>query len=157
MFFILLRNLHSSSSCHPRSPSSIKTNTRRILFQKGRQFLLQFVLKGVDVTITERANINIIHHMFFFMLDSKDKCLPAFYSDGWHIFLLCIYSGIIGNIMAEKTVCMNARQTDNLHYNVHSLYGWSQSRVTLEYVSSVAWCSVVNFILPVICSMSLLI
>lgn len=39
---------------------------------------------------------------------------------------------IIGNIMAEKTVCMNALQTDNLHYNVHSLYGWSQSRVTLE-------------------------
>ena len=34
--------------------------------------------------------------------------------------------------MADKTVCMNAQQTNNLHYDVHSLYGWSQSSVTLE-------------------------
>ena len=34
-----------------------------------------------------------------------------------------------------KTVCMNAVQGENdeyLHYDVHSLYGWSESRPTLE-------------------------
>ena len=41
-------------------------------------------------------------------------------------------AGIVGNIMADKTVCMNAKQGDNLHYDVHSLYGWSQTLVTLE-------------------------
>nr|XP_058944408.1 maltase-glucoamylase-like [Pocillopora verrucosa] len=38
---------------------------------------------------------------------------------------------IMGNIMADKTVCMNAKQYNDLHYNVHSLYGWSQTLVTL--------------------------
>jgi len=38
---------------------------------------------------------------------------------------------IFGNVMADKTVCMNAKQYGNqLHYNVHSLYGWSQALVT---------------------------
>ncbi|XP_020616218.1 maltase-glucoamylase, intestinal-like [Orbicella faveolata] len=39
---------------------------------------------------------------------------------------------IVGNILADKTVCMNAKQTNSLHYNVHSLYGWSQTLVTLD-------------------------
>lgn len=41
-------------------------------------------------------------------------------------------AGIVGKIMADKTVCMNAKQFNHLHYNVHSLYGWSQTLVTLE-------------------------
>lgn len=43
-----------------------------------------------------------------------------------------ILAGIIGNIMADKTVCMNAKQASDIHYNVHSLYGWSQTLVTIE-------------------------
>ncbi|XP_074615489.1 putative maltase-glucoamylase 2 isoform X3 [Acropora palmata] len=39
---------------------------------------------------------------------------------------------IIGNIMADKTVCMNAKQAYDIHYNVHSLYGWSQTLITIE-------------------------
>lgn len=37
--------------------------------------------------------------------------------------------------LSDKTLCMVARQGDNnelLHYNVHSLYGWSQSLPTLQ-------------------------
>ena len=43
-----------------------------------------------------------------------------------------ILAGIIGNIMADKTVCMNAKQASDIHYNVHSLYGWSQTLITIE-------------------------
>ncbi|XP_068752603.1 maltase-glucoamylase-like [Montipora capricornis] len=39
---------------------------------------------------------------------------------------------IVGSIMADKTVCMNARQFNDMHYNVHSLYGWSQTLATFE-------------------------
>lgn len=46
--------------------------------------------------------------------------------------LFCAFAGIFGNVIADRTVCMNARQANHLHYNVHSLYGWSQTLVTLE-------------------------
>lgn len=37
--------------------------------------------------------------------------------------------------MSDKTVCMNAVQGNNgeyIHYNVHSLFGWSQTQITNE-------------------------
>ena len=37
--------------------------------------------------------------------------------------------------ISDKTICMIARQGNNneyQHYNVHSLYGWSQTLPTLE-------------------------
>jgi maltase-glucoamylase len=39
---------------------------------------------------------------------------------------------VLGDVLAEKTVCMSARQGDGAyrHYDVHSLYGWSQSKIT---------------------------
>ena len=55
--------------------------------------------------------------------------------------MLCVWTnvevcfslaGTFGNVMADRTVCMNAKQTNHLHYNVHSLYGWSQTLITLE-------------------------
>jgi len=39
---------------------------------------------------------------------------------------------IFGDVIADRTVCMNAKQANHLHYNVHSLYGWSQTLVTLD-------------------------
>ncbi|KAJ8029433.1 Sucrase-isomaltase, intestinal [Holothuria leucospilota] len=44
---------------------------------------------------------------------------------------------IWGATMADKTVCMNAIQnwdetTETTHYNMHNLYGWSQSEPTLQ-------------------------
>lgn len=37
---------------------------------------------------------------------------------------------ILGDVLADKTICMNAIQGGYRHYDVHSLYGWSQSAVT---------------------------
>lgn len=37
--------------------------------------------------------------------------------------------------LSEKTICMTSRHGDKndlQHYNVHSLYGWSQTQPTLE-------------------------
>uniref|UniRef100_H2ZBD9 alpha-glucosidase n=1 Tax=Ciona savignyi TaxID=51511 RepID=H2ZBD9_CIOSA len=48
------------------------------------------------------------------------------------------HPGILGTNLYEKTTCMSNQQfnpqTGNLdfHYNMHSLYGWSQSKTTLE-------------------------
>ncbi|KAJ8029434.1 Sucrase-isomaltase, intestinal [Holothuria leucospilota] len=44
---------------------------------------------------------------------------------------------IWGAVMADKTLCMNAKQnldenSETIHYNMHSLYGWSQSEPTLS-------------------------
>ncbi|XP_028402531.1 maltase-glucoamylase, intestinal-like [Dendronephthya gigantea] len=46
---------------------------------------------------------------------------------------------VIGNVLADKTVCMSATQGGGLyrHYDVHSLYGWSQTIVTQPIVQSV--------------------
>ena len=38
--------------------------------------------------------------------------------------------------ISDKTICMRALQGENdeyIHYDVHSLYGWTQSKPTLEY------------------------
>lgn len=43
------------------------------------------------------------------------------------------------NRLSDKTICMVARQGENgkySHYDVHSLYGWSQSQPTLEALQS---------------------
>ena len=40
-------------------------------------------------------------------------------------------SEIYGDVMADKTVCMSAVQARGRHYDVHSLYGWSQTKATL--------------------------
>ncbi|KAJ8027757.1 Maltase-glucoamylase, intestinal [Holothuria leucospilota] len=39
----------------------------------------------------------------------------------------------LGNVLAEKTTCPDATQDNGkqLHYNVHSLYGWTQARQTV--------------------------
>ena len=45
-----------------------------------------------------------------------------------------VYNAVSAKI-SDNTLCMVARQGDNndlLHYNVHSLYGWSQSLPTLQ-------------------------
>ncbi len=38
--------------------------------------------------------------------------------------------------LSDKTICMRTLQGENdeyKHYDVHNLYGWSQSKPTLEY------------------------
>ncbi|XP_078486588.1 sucrase-isomaltase, intestinal [Ciona intestinalis] len=47
--------------------------------------------------------------------------------------------GIIGDTLYTKTLCMSSKQynpststVDQLHYNVHSMYGWSQAQPTKE-------------------------
>lgn len=38
--------------------------------------------------------------------------------------------------LSESTICMRGIQGDEdefIHYNVHSLYGWSQAQPTLKY------------------------
>ena len=34
-----------------------------------------------------------------------------------------------GNLLAKKTICMNAKQYAGYHYNVHNIYGTSQAVV----------------------------
>lgn len=39
--------------------------------------------------------------------------------------------------ISDKTICMRGIQGDEdefIHYNVHSLYGWSQTEPTLKYL-----------------------
>uniref|UniRef100_H2YDF8 alpha-glucosidase n=1 Tax=Ciona savignyi TaxID=51511 RepID=H2YDF8_CIOSA len=42
--------------------------------------------------------------------------------------MLCIW----GNVLAEKTMCPDHRHKLGNHYDVHNLYGWSQSNVTIK-------------------------
>ena len=39
---------------------------------------------------------------------------------------------VLGSVLADKTVCMSAIQNGGQyrHYDVHSLYGWSQTVIT---------------------------
>uniref|UniRef100_H2YDF9 alpha-glucosidase n=1 Tax=Ciona savignyi TaxID=51511 RepID=H2YDF9_CIOSA len=39
---------------------------------------------------------------------------------------------IWGNVLAEKTMCPDHRHKLGNHYDVHNLYGWSQSNVTIK-------------------------
>uniref|UniRef100_H2YDG1 alpha-glucosidase n=1 Tax=Ciona savignyi TaxID=51511 RepID=H2YDG1_CIOSA len=41
-------------------------------------------------------------------------------------------SEIWGNVLAEKTMCPDHRHKLGNHYDVHNLYGWSQSNVTIK-------------------------
>ena len=34
--------------------------------------------------------------------------------------------------MNSRTICMDAIQSDGVHYNLHSLYGWQQNKITRE-------------------------
>uniref|UniRef100_H2ZBD5 alpha-glucosidase n=1 Tax=Ciona savignyi TaxID=51511 RepID=H2ZBD5_CIOSA len=60
------------------------------------------------------------------------------------------HPGILGTNLYEKTTCMSNQQfnpqTGNLdfHYNMHSLYGWSQSKTTLEACRLVERCMVIS-------------
>ena len=55
------------------------------------------------------------------------------------LYVLGIFKNPVGpeKDLLQKTICMDAIQGLNggtLHYNVHSLYGWSQSKPTQKYV-----------------------
>lgn len=46
------------------------------------------------------------------------------------------------DFLDSKTICMNARQGENgeyEHYDVHNLYGWSESEPTMKYVNVNIW------------------
>ena len=36
---------------------------------------------------------------------------------------------VVGNLLAHKTLCMNAKQYKGDHYNLHNIYGTSQAAV----------------------------
>ena len=42
--------------------------------------------------------------------------------------------GVIGGRLADKTICMSAKHYIGTHYDLHSLYGHSESVVTKKYV-----------------------
>ena len=65
----------------------------------------------------------------------ESKCIR------WHFSILYwvqFLSDILGDVLYEKTTCMGNMQQhpstleNELHYNLHSLYGWSQSEPTLD-------------------------
>ena len=39
---------------------------------------------------------------------------------------------IIGGQLSQKTICMNAQQYGGIHYNLHSIYGHLESKVTMR-------------------------
>ena len=49
-----------------------------------------------------------------------------------------MFADILGDVLYDKTTCMSnvqyhpSTQQDELHYNLHSLYGWSQSEPSLD-------------------------
>lgn len=47
-------------------------------------------------------------------------------------YLCLLSSGIDGGTLYAKTVCPSAQQQFTSHYNVHNLYGWSETVVTSE-------------------------
>ena len=50
--------------------------------------------------------------------------------------------------MSDKTLCMRVVQGENdefIHYDVHNLFGWSQTEPTLEYVPLLIIRSLKNF------------
>ena len=49
--------------------------------------------------------------------------------------IFSIPESIWGEFLSDKTVCMIAEQNDGSlrHYDVHNLYGWSQTEPTLRY------------------------
>ncbi|XP_066934983.1 lysosomal alpha-glucosidase-like [Clytia hemisphaerica] len=45
--------------------------------------------------------------------------------------------GIIGGVLSDKTICMTAKQYTGNHYDVHSLYGHSESIATMDAMKKV--------------------
>lgn len=41
-------------------------------------------------------------------------------------------AGIVGDKLYDKTLCMTSQQTASEHYNVHSLYGHTESIATAK-------------------------
>lgn len=41
-----------------------------------------------------------------------------------------IHLGINGGKLMSATVCPSAQQAISSHYNLHNLYGWSETKVT---------------------------
>ena len=45
------------------------------------------------------------------------------------ILLVCCL-GLLGGKLRDKTLCATAKQFIDMHYNLHSLYGYSETVVT---------------------------
>ena len=41
--------------------------------------------------------------------------------------------GIIGGLLYDKTICMSSKQAISNHYDLHSLYGYSEAVQTMRY------------------------
>lgn len=39
---------------------------------------------------------------------------------------------IYGGLLSDKTICMSAKQYNGVHYDLHSLYGYSESVQTMK-------------------------
>jgi len=49
------------------------------------------------------------------------------------LLIFVFTESVLGDHLSEKTLCMVGEQVDGKykHYDVHSLYGWSESEPTL--------------------------
>ena len=54
-----------------------------------------------------------------------------------NLTLTCLrFLGVWGPVLADKTVCMSAKHHDGKkEYDMHSLFGWSQTEPTYEWVN----------------------
>jgi hypothetical protein len=112
------------------------------LFRTWTSQQILFVDQPMDVRRTTLI-IHLISHVG--SLKAKKSLCPQYILSRDHHWkrnqqsiyaILLSYSNVpldvLGDVLADKTVCMSALQGDATlrHYDVHSLYGWSQSRIT---------------------------